>query len=171
MYLFIILGAAVLVLLWTAVRGLSARVTTPEAAESEIIPVDILAFRNLIDVSQEDYLRQKLSPREFRAVQRTRYLATAEYLRRVAKNASVILRLGQAARATHRSEIEEQGAQMTSAAVALRLFCLIALAQAYAGYAFPGMQVSVGSIADSYDRLTAKVWAMRHVWIPAQNVS
>jgi len=171
MYVFFIISAAVLLLLWTIVRGRSAHVQTPDAAQVAIIPVDLDAFRNLIDSSQDRYLRSNLARPEFRRVQRARYLAVAEYLHRVARNASIILRVGESARVSHQSEVEKEGAAMASAAVMLRLLCLVALAQAYLGYVFPGMGVSVGSVADGYDRLTAKLWAMRHTWTPVRTAS
>lgn len=171
MYLIFAISAAVLVLLWVAVRGRSARIRDMRSAQEALVPVDLEAFRNLIDMQQERFLKEHLSGHDFRRVQRARYLAVAEYLWQVANNASVILRLGESARASHEASVEAQGAELTSAAVSVRLYCLVALAQAYAGVLFPGVGVSVGTVADSYDRLTAKLWAIGRSWTPVRSAS
>jgi hypothetical protein len=168
MYLLFAISAAVLILLWFAVRGRNTQVPRLESAEQALVPVDIEAFRNLIDSQQDRFLRQHLPARDFRRVQRARYRAVTEYLWQVADNASVILRLGESARASHEAGVESQGSELATAAIAVRLYCLLALVQAYSGVLFPGVNVSVGAVADSYDRLTAKVWAISRSWTPAR---
>ena len=167
MYVLFTLLVGVLLLLWFAVRGRPAEVRSLASAEQSIVPADIEAFRNLIDSQQDRYLRQHLPPRDFRRVQRARYRAVTEYLWHLADNASVILRLGESARASHEAGVESQGSELATAAIAVRLYCLLALAQAYLGILLPGVNVSVGTVADSYDRLTAKVWAIGRSWVPA----
>lgn len=171
MYILFAIIIVVLLLLWSAVRGRRMQVATPEAAEVAIVPVDLDAFRNLSDASQDTYLREHLSPAEYRRVARARFLAVAEYLWKVAHNSRVMLSLAHSGRLSEQSEVEKQSAEMASAAFSLRVFCLLALAQAYAGYVFPGTAVSVGRVADGYDRLTAKLWAMRHTWTPVRTAS
>src|SRR5271169_2783569 len=61
-------------------------------------PVDIEAFRNLIDPAEAEFLRSRLPPSEFRAIQRERLRAAAEYISSAARNAAVLVRMGEAAR-------------------------------------------------------------------------
>jgi hypothetical protein len=171
MYVIFLISAAVLVLLWVAVRGRSAQVRDLRSAQEDIVPVDLEAFRNLIDPQQDRYLREHLGGRDFRRVQRARSLAVAEYLWQVARNAGVILHVGEFARASHEATVVSQGADLASAAIAVRLYCLLALAQAYGGVLFPGMGVSVGTVADSYDRLTAKLWVISRSGTPVRSAS
>lgn len=171
MYLVFAISAAVLLLLWVAVRGRSAQVRDLRSAQEAIVPVDLEAFRNLIDPQQDRFLREHLGTRDFRRVQRLRYLAVAEYLRQVARNAGVILRVGESARASHEASVVSLGSDLVSAAIAVRLYCLLALAQAYGGVLFPGVGVSVGTVADSYDRLTAKLWAISRSGTPVRSAS
>ena len=168
MYIALAISAFVLVLLWLAVRGRHRDIRDFQSAEHLIVPIDIDAFRNLIDPRQDRFLRERLPARDFRRVQRARYRAVTEYLWRVTRNAGIILRLGQSAHATHETGVESQGSELASAAIAVRLYCVPALAQAYVGILFPGVGVSVGTVADSYDRLTAKVWAIGRSWTPAR---
>ncbi len=171
MYIVFSITGLVLLLLWMLVRGRAGHVDDMRAAEQAIVPVDLEAFRNLIDVQQERFLRERLSPGDFRRVQRARYLAIAEYLRCVAANASIMTRLGEAASASHEPSVASQGTELASAAAAVRLYCLLALIQAYVGVLFPGAAVSAGSVVDSYDRLTVKLWSIGRAWTPVSRAS
>src|SRR5579884_3765097 len=152
MYVIFAISYAVFFLNKKTVRGRRIQVASPQAAELAIMPVDIEAFRNLTDVSQHSYLREHLSGVDYRRVERQRSLAMAEYLQRVAHNASVILSLAHSSHTSQQSEVEKEIHEMASAAFSLRVFCLLALAQVYAGYLLPGVRISVGSVADGYDR-------------------
>ena len=171
MYLLFAISLLAVFLLWTVVRGRSMQVKDPSSAAERIVPVDLEAFRNLIDPQQDRYLRDHLAGREYRRVQRARALATAEYLRQVAHNASVILRVGESARSNREAGVAALGAELVSNAITLRLFSLLALAQAYLSVLLPGLTLSAGSVADGYDRLTAKLWAIGRSWTPTAGVS
>src|SRR5690349_3050917 len=116
MYIVLILVAAALILLWRIVRGRSVQIRDVPSAQQAMVPVDLEAFRNLIDIHQERFLRERLPASDFRRVQRARYRATAEYLGHVAANARVMSRLGQAARASHDPAVQTQGTELASAA-------------------------------------------------------
>lgn len=170
MNVLIAISATVLLVLLLAVRARRKQRIDPQSAAKAIVPIDLEAFRNLIDKRQDQFLKKNLSGRDFHRVQRARYLAVTEYLWHVASNAGVILRLGEAARATREASVEKQGAELASAALAVRLYCILALVQAYGGYLFPGVAVSVGAVADSYDHLTSKLWVIGRSWKPLANV-
>src|ERR1700691_6007299 len=69
--------------------------STPFA--TTICPIDTGAFRKLINPAEDDYLRRRLPPAQFRAVRRERLYAMAAYVHVVADNAAVLVRLGQGA--------------------------------------------------------------------------
>lgn len=167
MYLLIAISLLELGILWAIVRGRAAQVTDPLSAGEVLLAVDLEAFRNLIDPLQDSFLRRELSRRDYRRVQRARVLAIAAYLRKVAHNASVMLRLGEAARDSHDPALSVMGAEMASTAISVRLNCLLALAQAYAGVLFPGLSISMGSVADRYDRLVGTLSSLGRSWTPA----
>jgi hypothetical protein len=87
---------AVLIVLLLLTRGYSKSIHELAELAGQTRPVDIEAFRNIIDPSEEDFLRANLPASELRAVQRQRLLAAAEYVGNVAHNAALLLRLGQA---------------------------------------------------------------------------
>jgi len=166
MLLLIAISVLALALMWAAIRGRAAQVKDPHAACLSLVEVDLESFRNLIDPAQEIFLRRRLSARDFRRVQRARVLAVAEYLRQVAHNASVILRLGEAARDSHDPSLSAMGADMVSTAISLRLNCMLALGRAYIGYVLPGISLSPAAVADRYDRLAATLRAIGRSWTP-----
>ncbi len=58
---------------------------------SELQPIDVEAFRNLIDQSEEAYLRESLHSAEFRRIHRERMMAAVEYLRGAYRNAGILV--------------------------------------------------------------------------------
>ena len=68
-----------------------------EELAAQTKPVDIEAFRNLVDPKEDAFLRANLCPRDFRAVQRDRARSAMEYLHNSTRNATYLLRMGEAA--------------------------------------------------------------------------
>src|SRR6478609_7562502 len=81
-------------------RGHAEAIANLDDLSGRTQPIDLEAFRNLIDPSETAFLRKHLPPPDFRDVHRERTYAAVEYVERIALNAAVLLRLGQAAR-TH----------------------------------------------------------------------
>jgi hypothetical protein len=171
MYLLMAISVLALALMWAAVRGRAAQVKDPRSAGEILLAVDLESFRNLIDPTQDRFLRQRLSRRDFRRVQRARVLAIAGYLRKVAQNASVMLRLGEAARDSNDPALSAMGAELVSRAIDVRLNCLLALAQAYIGVLYPGLGISIASVADRYDRLAGTLRSIGRTWTPAPDAA
>jgi hypothetical protein len=62
---------------------------------AQLRPIDVDAFRNLIDEREEEYLRSHLPMREFRGVHRERMMAAVEYVWCAARNTSILMSLGE----------------------------------------------------------------------------
>lgn len=167
MYLLTAISILALALLWAVIRGRAAEVKDPRSASEVLRDVDLEAFRNLIDAGQEEVLRQRLSRGEFRRIHRARVLAIAGYLLTIAYNASVFLRAGEAARENHDPAVAAMGAALASSAINLRVNCILALAYACAGYLLPDLGMSIESIVDRYDRLSASLRTVGRTWTPA----
>jgi hypothetical protein len=133
-------------------RGFSAlAVSDPKV---QIRPVDVRAFRNLIDPAEEEYLRSNLSQSEFAAIRRQRLRAAIAYIACASHNAAVLMRVGEAARLSAEPSVAEAGEKLVDSALRLRLFAFQATAKLYVGILLPGMRVSAISLADSYERMT-----------------
>jgi hypothetical protein len=151
--LLVVVSIAALALLLLAVRRRRALLTGASDVAGQLVAVDIEAFRNLIDPTEEQYLRQHLSHRQFRRIQRARLLATTDYVRRASHNAAILLRMGEAARHNPDSRIADAGQRLVDDAVRLRMFALFSITQLYLGIALPGVHISAGSLAENYQQL------------------
>ena len=131
-------------------------------------PVDIDAFRNLMDPKEEDYLRANLSPQEFRAIQRERLRAATEYIRNTAHNAACLLRLGEAAARSADPRIALAGRQLIDSALRLRAYALLSVAKLYIRMALPEAQLSYGQLADNYQHLSGLASQLALMQYPTQ---
>jgi hypothetical protein len=122
-------------------------------ADKQLCPVDIEAFRNLIDPKEEQYLREKLEPAEFRRVQRQRLGAAVEYIHGASRNAGVLLHMADVARQSTDPAIVQSAEELIERATRLRLYAYRAIPRLYLAIAFPGWRVSSIRVADGYEEM------------------
>src|SRR2546423_10898362 len=122
----LVLLSLMALLLMYAVRGKTSAVAKLDDLVGRTRPVDIDAFRNLIDPAEEDFLRENLPASEFLAIQKERLYAAMEYVSCAAHNAAVLVRLGEAARLSLDPKIAEAGRPMLGTALRLLLYALLA---------------------------------------------
>jgi hypothetical protein len=151
----LIIVAAVLSLIFFVLRGLGATRTPSEVSEltRQIVPVDLEAFRNLTDPSEEEFLRSNLSPAQFRAIQRERLRASIDYLGGVSRNAGILLQLGQLARGSPDERIAEAGRRLTDDALRTRLYSMMAIGKLGVRYVFPDAALQPGAVIDRYEQV------------------
>jgi len=135
-----------------------------------IQPVDIEAFRNLIDPAEDEYLRRRLPGREFRSVQRKRLEAMAAYVRTAGHNASVLIRVGQAAMGSANPETARAGHELAQQAVALRSNTTFALLRIYGAWAWPGSDSAANPILQRYERLSDSAMLLGRLQNPGMPV-
>ena len=123
----------------------------------EISPLDIEAFRNLIDYREEEFLRENLEPADFRFVQRERLLAAAEYIRCASRNAAILHSFGESARRSENPSVAAAGNKLANSAIQFRLNALRAIVIIYAATVIPGASIRRIRIAEGYDRMTSLV--------------
>jgi hypothetical protein len=126
--------------------------------ESQIEPIDVAAFRNLIDPAEDEYLRRHLSAAQFRVTQRARLRARAAYVRVASRNAAVLIRMGQTALATSDArapnEVREAALRLVNDALLLRRNAGFALVRIYADMAWPNRSATTAGLIDRYERLS-----------------
>ncbi len=147
----------VLLLLLRAAKGYRAVAKDPETLAGSICTVDLEAFRNLTDPEEEEFLRLRLRPKDFRSIQRKRLHAAAEYVHCVAKNAALLVALGEAARNSSDPTVAAAGKEVVDSALRLRLYALLVLIKLSIGIAMPGAIARPTGIADRYQRMRALV--------------
>ena len=153
---FIFLGFAGLALLFFLfwVRGRGGDAVDQSNLGDRLKPLDLEAFRNLIDESEEEFLRANLPPGEYRSLQRMRLRAAVDYVAGVSYNAGVLLQFGQVARHSPDPEVAEAGRRLVDSAVELRLYALLATCQLYVRIAMPGTALEPAGLVDNYQRLS-----------------
>jgi hypothetical protein len=121
----------------------------------QLAPVDIAAFRNLVDPNETQYLREKLAPAAFRAVQRQRQIAALAYVKAVAHNAVLLIAMAKPARTSAHPEVASTAQKVVEQALQLRIRSLLLIPNLWAGIALPRLTVAGSSIADRYQNVSS----------------
>ena len=166
--LVILTAVALALVVFRAVHGSGAQILDVEDLPSFTEPVDLPAFLNLVDPTEEKFLRANLSPQMFQRVQRERLGATAEYVRRAARNAAVLVRLGEATGAEGSREVAHIGQELVMAAIRLRVLAFLCLCLLYVEIAIPSIRLSLIRVPDLYRSLIERVGQLARLKTPAQ---
>jgi hypothetical protein len=126
-------------------------------------PVDLDAFRNLMDPVQEAFLRQRLPAGEFREVRKRRMYAALAYLEGVRENAAALQNIGKQARLSAVPEMVEAGRQLEQTAVSLRAYVFRLKPRIWAGLLLPGVEISSAAVADRYQDLCGMAGRLRRL--------
>ncbi len=169
--LILVVGAALsLVFMLWAAKGRSAAISRVEDLPRRIRPVDIQAFRLLVDPSETQFLRATLSGGDFRRIQRQRLRVAVQYISCAAQNAAVLVRIGESARRSPDPSIAEAGEKLVNTAIRLRIFSFQAMLKLYLEMIMPGLRVSAGDLAESYERMTSLVFLLGRLQRPANGI-
>jgi hypothetical protein len=133
----------------------------------QIHPIDVEAFRNLVDPAEDEYLRRRLAAGEFRKVQRERLRATAAYIQVAGRNAAVLALIGQAALASGNTATAEAARQLVDNALLLRRNASFALLRIYAALAWPTSNQTASSVLRGYERLNGCAMLLGRLQNPA----
>jgi hypothetical protein len=171
MSLAIVLVIAAIVALGTILRLATIQhlqVSRERAGQvGSIRPIDIEAFRNLVDSAEDEYLRRRLSPAKFREVRRTRLRAMAAYVQAVSENAAVLVRVGELALASGDPRIAEASQQLVNDALRLRRNATVTLARIYFALAWPYSSFAAVRVVDRYERLSGSAMLLGRLQNPA----
>ena len=132
----------------------SSGIKSPEDLRAQLCVVDIDAFRNLTGPSEEEFLQIHLSRREYRKIQRYRLRATLAYVSCVAKNAAVLIRMGEEARRSADASVVEAGTKLVNNALRLRLQTFQVKAKVYLQIVYPGVRTPSEELVSQYEQMT-----------------
>jgi hypothetical protein len=138
-------------LFYMAVRARKRR------ASQTVHPVDLKAFRTLVDRDDEVFLKERLPRSRFSRIKRQRVAVTMRYVGRIANNASIVMGMGEAARLSSDPEVAQTASQIVDLATQLRLQCIVALAKLSLEYAVPSLQLTPAVLAPEYQKLRENV--------------
>ena len=154
--------------------GVTLRRSLPVKASASLTaairPIDIDAFRNLIDPAEDDYLRRRLPRAQFRLVRRERLLAMAAYVQAARKNAAVLVRVGEAALASADPHVAGAAQQLVSDALLLRRNTTVALVRIYVALAWPSSGFAALRVVERYEQLSGAAMRLGRLQNPAAAV-
>src|SRR5215471_6314501 len=131
------------------------------AFDRPVRPLDLTAFYTLLDRDDEVFLREKLSRKQFFRLKRLRIRVTWKYVRRIADNSAVVLRLAGVNRQDPDPQVAEAALQLADLATNIRMQCLVAFAKLTVEYALPSMQLTPAMLAPKYESLRANLMHLR----------
>jgi hypothetical protein len=150
-FIFVGVGLLGLFLIVYLAKGLHAKGGDLGELAARLRPIDVDAFRNLIDEREEEYLRVHLPPREFRSIHRERMLAAVEYVWSASRNTSILISLGEAAKQSPDPAVVAAADKLLENALRLRLYAIQALPRMYVSMLFPSAGRAPQFIAETYD--------------------
>jgi hypothetical protein len=144
--------ALTIILSVAVTRSLQVKGSSGPAAA--IRPIDIEAFRNLINPAEESYLRRCLPPGRFRAVRRQRLRAMAAYVSVASRNATALVRVGQGALASADPQVAAAARELVNDALLLRRNTALALARIYLALAWPYSEFAAVRVVERYEQIS-----------------
>jgi len=153
-YFLVLLSVFGLLLLLGLAKGYWFARNAGVQVATELQPIDVDAFRNLIDENEELYLRERLPTLEFRRIHRERMLAAIEYVKAAYANAGILVRIAEAARESADPQLAEAAGKLFDNAVQLRWFAVQVIPRLYFKILVPGTSYAPRNLFDQYDFVT-----------------
>ena len=165
----VVAAALALVFILSVTLFRSLQISSGTSLATQIQPIDVEAFRNLIDPEEDDYLRRRLAAAEFRMVQRQRLRAMAAYVQIAGRNAAVLVRIGQAAM-TGDAQTAEAARRLVDNALLLRRNAAFALLRIYVALAWPNSGLPAVPVLHGYVQLNGAAMLLGRLQNPAAPV-
>ncbi len=162
--------ALVLISVFSVRFSKSLRLSEDASIARRIEPLDLEAFRNLIDPAEREYLRKRLRPAEFREVQRERLRAMAAYVHIAARNANILVTLAQGALTSSNPQTAEAARQLIDNALRLRRNATYALFRISIAWMWPDSNMAAASILQGYVQLNGTAMLLGRLQNPAAPV-
>jgi hypothetical protein len=148
----------------------SLQISSNVSLAAQIQPIDVAAFRNLVDLAEDAYLRHRLPAAEFRMVRRERLRAMAIYVQTAGRNAAVLVRMGQNAMTASDARTAEAARQLVDDALLLRRNATFALFRIYVALAWPNSGLAATPVLQSYEHLNGSAMLLGRLQNPAAPV-
>lgn len=148
----------------------SLQISSQSSVAGQIQPLDVEAFRNLADPAEDEYLRMRLTRSEYWRVRRLRLRALARYVQAAARNAVVLIEIGQSAIQSTDSNTANAARELVDDALLLRRNATFALCRIYVAIAWPSAGFAAAPILARYQRLNGSAMLLGRLQNPATPV-
>jgi len=152
-------------------KGRASEIKSPGDLRTQLRVVDIDAFRNLTDFTEDKFLQAHLPRCTYRKIQRQRLRAILAYVSCVADNTAVLIKMGEEARRSSEASIVEAGTKLVNNALRLRLQTFQVKTRIYAQIVHPGMRSQSGELVSQYEQMTRQGILLGRLQYPARGVS
>jgi hypothetical protein len=136
----------------------------------QLQPIDMEAFRNLIDPAEDQYLRRRLPAAEFRHVRRERLRAAAAYVQVAGRNAVVLIRMSQGALYSVDPSTARAARELIGDALLLRRNAAFALLRIYVALAWPDATFTSAPLLNHYQQMNVSAMLLGRLQDPASPV-
>lgn len=137
---------------------------------NDVLPIDVDAFRNLADPAEDDYLRSRLIPAEYRRVRRLRLRALAAYVQIAGQNAALLVRMGQSALDSVDPRTVAAARELINEALLLRRNAIFAMFRIYVAWTWPNAGVTAAPLLNGYQQLNGSAMLLGRLQNPANPV-
>jgi hypothetical protein len=151
LFLIVALAFATVLVIRQIARGSAQRINRLDDLEGRTKAVDLLAFRNLMDPEQKEFLRSSLPGAEYRRLQRRRIGVAKSYVRTVYANAAIMIRLGEALRSNPATL--DDGVRILDLALKNRISAALLLVKLQIGWLYPDFVLSTERLYIDYSKL------------------
>jgi hypothetical protein len=148
----------------------SLQISASANLPAQIQPIDVEAFRNLVNPTEDDYLRRHLSASHFRRVRRARLRATSAYVRAAGRNAAVLVRIGESALSTGDPKVADAARALVNDALMLRRNATFVLIRIHIALGWPNSGLVAAPVIDGYGRLSSSAMLLGRLQNPATPV-
>jgi hypothetical protein len=155
----------IVILTFTVSEGLQSSGGTGLA--TEIRPIDVAAFRNLVDPAEDDYLRRRLPASDFRLVRRERLRAMAAYVQLAKRNAVLLVRMAQNSTRAADAQTAEAARRLEDNAHLLQRNCTFAIVKIYIALAWPNSSLAAAPVLQGYKELNNSAMLLGRLQNPA----
>jgi hypothetical protein len=167
-FIFVLIACVSLLLIIYLFRGQRQQGGDLDELAAQLRPIDVNAFRNLIDEREEQFLRERLPTAVFRRIHRERMFAAAEYVRGAARNTGILIRLAEAAKNDSDPAVSAAAEKLLDNALGLRLYAFQVVPRLYISGLVPSISHAPYSVAERYDLATRQMTMLRRLRQPAR---
>jgi len=166
--IFVAIGLVALLLLVYLFAGRIFLAGNLNELVTQLRPVDVNAFRNLIDESEQQYLREHLPAQEFRSIHRERMLSAVEYAWAAARNAGILVRFAEAAKQDPDPEVVIAAAKLHESALRVRIYALGAIPRMCLSMIVPYLNHSPQPLPEQYELISRQMVTLRCLRSPVR---
>lgn len=153
----VVLFAIAILLIGFTRRRQATPINDLRGLEQRMEPLDVEAFRVLVDPQERQYLREHLPGRAFRQIQRQRIRAAVDYVNVAIANAELVTRAGETLWEHGSAEEIRLGRELLQTGLSLRIKAVFVRCKLYLCMLVPDFSFSSAQLVSAYQGIESKL--------------